>query len=139
MAAHANGRTRANSPRTTVLVVDDDVFSRSCLTRILLGMGLDVALASDGDVAFDRVTELKPDFVFMDIEMPREDGLAATRRIRALGGGEGRVPVVGVTASNVSERRCRRAGMGGLLRKPVDISMVAAVLEDAGVSAFAAA
>jgi CheY-like chemotaxis protein len=115
--------------------VDDDVFSRSCLTRILLGLGLDVALASDGDVACERVTDLRPDFVFMDIEMPRQDGLTATRRIRKLGEGIGGVPVVGVTASNVPEQRCRRAGMGGVLRKPVDIAAVSAALEAAGVTA----
>lgn len=124
--------TRSND-RTTVLVVDDDVFCRSFLTRILLQLGVDVAHAVDGDVAPQRVEELRPALVFMDIEMPRESGLSATRRIRSLHSEAARVPVVGVSASTVEESSCLEAGMGGLIRKPISRSMVERSLRAAGL------
>ena len=74
--------------------------------------------AADGTAAFD--------LVLMDVHMPEMDGMAATRRIRALahgdaGQGPGAIPIVALTANAFREDRdaCFEAGMDDYLPKPV--------------------
>ena len=60
------------------------------------------------------------DVILMDVRMPEVDGLEATRRIRALPGSRGQVPIVAVTAQAFTEQvaECRAAGMDDHLAKP---------------------
>jgi len=68
--------------------------------------------------------------VLMDVMMPGMDGIAVTRRLRALPGAMGRVPVVAVTASAFPEdvAACHAAGMVGHLSKPVERAQLLQVL-----------
>lgn len=66
-----------------ILIVDDAAFMRMMLKNILTGAGHTVVgEASNGNEAFDRYKELKPDLVTMDITMPVCDGLEGLKRIR---------------------------------------------------------
>ena len=68
-----------------VLVVDDDPGISQSLERALRREGYEVALAPDGEAGIDRVSSFTPDAIIMDVLMPRVDGLAACRRLRAQG------------------------------------------------------
>lgn len=58
----------------------------------------------------------------MDINMPEMDGIAATREIRALPGGKGRIPIIAVTANAIKNDREQYldAGMDDYVTKPID-------------------
>ena len=69
---------------TRVVLVDDSPEFTEVAREVL---GSDerfevVGVAADGDEAIELVRELQPDLVLMDIEMPRRDGVSATREIR---------------------------------------------------------
>ena len=67
-----------------ILVVDDSVVIRKLLTETLSGdIGLEVVgAASDGRIALTKISQLKPDLVTLDIEMPVMNGLEALAEMR---------------------------------------------------------
>lgn len=68
-----------------VLIADDAAFMRAMLKDILIQGGYEVAAeASTGEEAFNFYKKLRPDFVTMDITMPKMDGLTALRKIMAI-------------------------------------------------------
>ena len=105
-----------------VLLAEDLLANRLLVRRILKDAGCQVDEAPDGVAALAAAQECAYDLILMDVQMPVMDGLEATRRIRALPGAAGRVPIVAVTAHALSEQiqECRAAGMDGHLAKPVE-------------------
>ncbi|HXP14603.1 MAG TPA: response regulator transcription factor, partial [Actinomycetes bacterium] len=73
-----------NGVPTKVLVVDDHSVTRHGVVLLCTAAeGVEViGEASDGNEAIQRVTELLPDVVLMDVDMPRRDGISATKQIR---------------------------------------------------------
>jgi len=85
-----------------ILVADDEPAVRDSLRRALRLEGYEVELAADGEEAMEAVGRRVPDAVVLDVLMPRLDGIAACRRLRALGD---RTPVLMLTARDaVSDR-----------------------------------
>lgn len=66
----------------TILVVDDAMFMRKMLSDILTQAGYEVVgEAADGDEAYKKYKELKPNLVTMDITMPMTSGIEGTKKI----------------------------------------------------------
>ena len=117
-----------------VLIVDDhDLFVDALRALLETEQGIDVvATAPNGLEAVERVVELEPEVVLMDVSMPVLDGFEATRAIR------NRAPstrVLFVTGSNAEEdlERAREVGATGYISKDkIAAELVAAIRGAAG-------
>jgi len=117
-----------------VLIVDDhDLFVDALRALLETEQGIDVvATAPNGLEAVERVVELEPEVVLMDVSMPVLDGFEATRAIRK------RAPstrVLFVTGSNAEEdlERAREVGATGYISKDkIAAELVAAIRGAAG-------
>ena len=129
----ADGESLPNHYREAqVLVVDDQALNREIVFDLLGTVGIVPRLAENGQVAIDILTAAGApafDLVLMDIQMPVLDGLAATRRIRALPG-FATLPIVAMTAHTmVHEKQVYFAeGMNDHLGKPFSLPNFFALL-----------
>jgi CheY-like chemotaxis protein len=104
-----------------LLLADDDPFNREIALEILQETGLTVDVVDDGLEVLEKFQAEHYDLIVLDVQMPKMDGLEATRRIRALTDAN-RTPIIAMTANAfVDDRRaCEDAGMDDFLSKPVD-------------------
>jgi CheY-like chemotaxis protein len=109
-----------------VLVVEDELINQMVCRQVLQKMGIEVAVAENGQQAIDAVTSDRFDLLLMDCQMPVMDGYLATRSIRATEQAQGlpRLPIVALTAHAMRGDReaCIEAGMDDYLSKPFEIS-----------------
>ena len=122
-----------------VLVAEDIQLNRDLLLAGLTRAGHQVVLVGDGAAAVASVAEQPFDVVLMDVHMPVLDGIEAARRIRALPGPVGQVPILALTASVMAAERhlCLSAGMNAVLAKPIVWPQLLAAI--AGLSSGATA
>jgi CheY-like chemotaxis protein len=66
----------------TILVVDDEEDVRDYFADILMDFGFNVVKAADGEEALERVREKKPDFISLDLVMPRKSGIKFLYELR---------------------------------------------------------
>ena len=104
----------------TILVVDDDPLIRRLVATTLEDVaGFDIVEAGDGEEALAVAARERPDLVFLDIDMPRLDGIEVCRRLRAAPATAG-ATIVMLTAArgDVAERDAGAAGADLYLTKP---------------------
>lgn len=103
-----------------VLMVEDSAINREILGEMLATIQAEVTEAADGFAALERLEEMQFDLVLMDVEMPRLDGLEATRRIRAQARFRD-LPVIVMTAHDTADDWAiyLRAGVNDQVAKPI--------------------
>lgn len=70
-------------PEKTILIADDEPYLIRSLSFVLKKEGYLVETAMDGLEALEKIKRLKPDLVFLDIQLPKMDGFEVCRQIRA--------------------------------------------------------
>jgi CheY-like chemotaxis protein len=108
------------SDRRAVLIVDDDPFIRKLIVTTLEGVAaFDMDEAPDGEQAVVTARSARPRLIFLDIDMPRLDGIEACRQIRGLAGMQSATIVMLTAAVEDAARvRARDAGADFFLTKP---------------------
>ncbi|HEV2118064.1 MAG TPA: response regulator [Terriglobales bacterium] len=119
---------RESRRKLSILVAEDNAVNRTVIVSFLQKMGHSVSVADDGEQVLALVQEQRFDLLFMDIRMPKLDGMSATAELRRREreGGGGHLPVIAMTASVLPEDResCLAAGMDAFIAKPVDFDSV---------------
>ena len=117
--------------RLSILLAEDNKINAVLATTLIERAGHEVDVAVNGAEALKAVQKTAYDLVFMDLHMPKMDGLEATRQIRALDGAAAHVPIIALTAnaSPADSQKCHNAGMDDFLSKPFEPKDLHAVLE----------
>ncbi len=104
----------------TILVVDDDPLIRRLIATTLEDVaGFDLVEASDGVEALERASSTSPEIVFLDIDMPRMDGITACALLRgAPETADATIVMLTAATDDGAERRASEAGADLFLTKP---------------------
>ena len=110
-----------------ILVAEDNDSNYLLMTFILKGH-YEYFRAKNGQEAIDKATTEHPDLILMDLKMPRMDGLAATKEIKAV---LPNMPIIAVTANAFDSDRqlAMEAGCDAFLPKPVSASECLQVID----------
>jgi hypothetical protein len=122
----ARQAARPGPPR--MLVVEDNPVNQKVATGLLARLGITAEIAADGHEAVERIVSQPFDLVLMDVQMPRLDGLEATRILRQRGV---TVTIVGLSANAFETDRQAGldAGMDDFVTKPVTRRKLEDILE----------
>ena len=113
-----------------IMIVDDSLFMRNQLSKLLARNGYETVLAENGEVAVRTYRQTRPDAVLMDITMPRKDGLQALTEIREF---DSRARVIMLTAldQELAATRAIHIGAKDFLVKPAPPNRVLLALQRA--------
>jgi CheY-like chemotaxis protein len=102
-----------------ILLVDDEPINREVALMQLEDVGLLTDMAEDGEEAVAMARKTRYAAIFMDMQMPKLNGVEATRQIRQLPGYQD-IPIIAMTANAFAEDKaqCLAAGMNDFLIKP---------------------
>ncbi len=100
------------------LIVEDNKVNAKVLQTLLTKLGVSADIAENGLIALNVTDHNHYDLIFMDLQMPKMDGFAATESMRSKGI---TTPVIAVTANSdyKSRKRCTEVGMDDFLAKPI--------------------
>ena len=113
-----------------ILIAEDSLDGREMMCTLLRMKGYDVVVAEDGVQAIDMALRNAPDLIFIDVELPRLDGITVARNLRhskALRN----VPIVVISGHDPRryEAAALAAGCSDYLMKPIDFERLDAILE----------
>lgn len=131
------GGLPARAPALHVLIVDDQKDSADALAELLGMEGHDTSVAYGGAQALDRVQQMRPDLILLDLGMPGMDGFEVARRLRLEFPAEPRMWIVALTGwgQDADRQQTTRASFDGHLTKPPRTEDLQAVLARAARSA----
>ncbi len=103
-----------------ILLVEDNPINQKVATKMLNRLGFNPDIACDGEVAIQMVANKRYTIILMDMQMPKKDGVTATKEIIETYGDQSPT-IIALTANALEEdqRQCREAGMIGFLSKPL--------------------
>jgi len=129
VGANTVGQVLAGPRILRVLVVDDEHDTTDSLVRLVSRWGHAARLAYDGAAGLKVAAAQHPDVVLLDIAMPRMDGFEVARQLR-LDAPRNACYIIAVTGRGDDEcrRKCQEADIDLMLIKPVESSLMEAIL-----------
>jgi len=115
---------------THVLLIDDNLDELRLLADILRSARFRLSVALDGTQGYHRAVATPPDLILLDVNMPRMDGFATARLLRAHSA-TAHVPIIFLSAANTLEERLQGLRVGGVdyVLKPFDAEEVLARIQ----------
>lgn len=112
-----------------ILLVEDNPINRKVAIKMLGRLGYEVDVACDGEEAVEMVSKKSYSVILMDMQMPKKDGVTATKEIREIHGDNSPI-IIALTANVLEEDRnlCFQAGMAEFLTKPLSRNKLATAL-----------
>jgi PAS domain S-box-containing protein len=119
-----NDKTKSNrkAKKLRILAAEDNALNQKVLTAFLKPLGHELVIANDGVEALEQLATEHFDLILMDIQMPRKDGLATTKELRASSGLNANIPIIAMTANAMAGDReeCLEICMNDYVPKPID-------------------
>ena len=125
------GREVREASGIRILLAEDNAIAAKVLSTLLLQRGHSVDIVKDGQEALEAVQKTDYHLAFIDLRMPRMDGIEFTRRYRALETSTLHLPIFALTANTAEDamQHCLNAGMDGFLNKPVEPEELEVIIE----------
>ena len=114
-----------------ILIIEDNENNRILVRDVLQASGFETVEAMNGEEGLRLASELVPDLILLDIQLPGMNGLDALYELRANPATRG-IPVIAVTASARTQDRLQilAAGFDGYQAKPIAIKSFIAAVRD---------
>lgn len=126
----------ATGQKITILVIEDDPWTRTITTALLAGEGFAVVDAKNGEEGLKQAHEHAPDAVLLDLALPTKSGLDVLRELKSDISTMG-IPVIVVSAyaTLMSEQDTQQTV--GVIQKPFDYDELVGQVERATARSFA--
>jgi len=123
-------QVQTNYDPLKILLVEDNIVNQKVALKFLEKLGYTADIADDGMEAIEKVESNDYQIVFMDLLMPKLDGIETTKMIREKFSGKNSPKIIAMTAdSMVNDRQtCINAGMDDYINKPVRIEELKDIL-----------
>jgi signal transduction histidine kinase/CheY-like chemotaxis protein/anti-sigma regulatory factor (Ser/Thr protein kinase) len=123
-------RLKSLPKSTRILLVEDNIINQRVATALIDKTGIVVDVAGDGLQALELLQNTKYSMVLMDVQMPKMDGLKATREIRETLKIVD-LPIIAMTANAMKgdKEMCLAVGMNDYFSKPINPKVLFGVLE----------
>jgi CheY-like chemotaxis protein len=112
-----------------VLMAEDNELNQLLSKSMFARLGLELDIAENGKVAWEKVQRTEYDVILMDVQMPEMDGYQTTQKIRhELPKPLSEIPIIAITAHSLPSelKKCLDAGMNGYVSKPFKINELTA-------------
>jgi chemosensory pili system protein ChpA (sensor histidine kinase/response regulator) len=113
------GAVESSRRTPLVMIVDDSLTVRKITSRLLTRVGYDVVTAKDGVDALEKLVDIMPDVMLLDVEMPRMDGFELTKQLRRDSKTKS-LPIIMITSRTADKHRnyAMELGVNEYLGKP---------------------
>jgi len=105
-----------------ILVADDEENFLVLIKKILTNAGFEVAVAADGKEVLERIPEVRPDLMILDVNMPEIDGFSVCEKVRQSENEFTNVPIIFLTVRKRGEDKVAGLNLGSddYMTKPFD-------------------
>ncbi len=121
----------SGSEKPRILLAEDNEQNVNVVQDYLESKGYEIVVAWNGVEVVEKVEEVDPVLILMDIQMPEMDGMEATRRVRKMNHKLAEIPIIALTAMTMpgDRQKCLDAGMNDYVSKPLSLKGLQQMIE----------